>query len=99
MPYKSTKIKIAGTKFDRRIKLTAEQKGEVKFLYAKGNTSERKLAKQFNVSRRLISMILHPERKKKFDNKKYYDKDRHSKYMREHRNYKQKLYKEDKIKW
>ena len=96
MPYKSTGIKIAGTKFDRRRKLTEDQKDEIRKI---GTTmSQRELAKKFNVSRRLIVFILYPERLKPVDNSKYYDKDKHREYMKSHRHYKQKLYKENKIK-
>ena len=42
MPYLAEKIKIAGTKFDRRIKLTEEQKKEIKELSTAG-LSQRKI--------------------------------------------------------
>ena len=104
MPYKSTGIKIAGTKFDRRRKLTEDQKDEIRKI---GTTmSQRKLAKKFNVSRRLIVFILYPERlvackqsrAERGGSKIYYDKDKHRISMKEHRHYKQKLYKKGKIK-
>lgn len=62
MPYKSEKIRISGTSYDRRQKLTPEQKEEVRRLYYTTDTSQRKLAKQFGVSRRLITFVLEPER-------------------------------------
>lgn len=33
MPYKSDKIKIAGTSYDRRVKLTDKEREEIKYLY------------------------------------------------------------------
>ena len=59
MPYLSEKIKIAGTKFDRRIKLTEEQKKEIKELSSAG-LSQRKIAAIYKVDRRLISFIVNP---------------------------------------
>ena len=47
MPYKSQKIVIAGTKNDRRIKLTQEDKELIKWLREEEETSYQKLANQF----------------------------------------------------
>lgn len=47
MPYKSEKIRIAGTKYDRRIKLTPDQKEYIKWLREKQLISYSKLAKIF----------------------------------------------------
>ncbi len=105
MPYKSQKIVIAGTKNDRRIKLTEEDKELIKWLNEEEKISQRKLAIQFKVSKRLIQFVLNPQ--KLIDNKKkraerggskiYYDKDYHTESIREHRQYKQKLFLENKI--
>lgn len=54
MPYKSEKIRIAGTQYDRRIKLTPDQKEYIKWLREKRLISYSKLAKIFGVSKRLI---------------------------------------------
>lgn len=97
MPYVSEKIKIAGTKFDKRCKLTPEQKAEILTLSA--TVSQRKLAIQFHVDRRTIGFILNPEKleenKKKRDErggaKIYYDKEKQTKTIRKHRQYKQDL--------
>ena len=62
MPYKSDKIKIAGTSYDRRVKLTDNEREEIKYLYKTSVHSQRKLASMFNVSRSLIAMVLNPER-------------------------------------
>ena len=102
MPYKSEKIIIAGSKFDRRIKLTDQQREEI----MKSNLSQRKLAEMYGVSRRLIQFIKHPERYER--NKKlrelrggskiYYDKDKNREAIKEHRRYKQNLYMANEIK-
>lgn len=103
MPYKSQKIKIAGTKYDRRIKLTPEQKEEI--FQNKDGLSQRALAKAYGVSRRTIQFILHP--KKLEENKKrreerggwtqYYDPSTWPETMKEHRRYKQDLKLQGKI--
>ena len=47
MPYKSEKIQIEGTKLDRRIKLTPEQKDKIASL--KGTISVRECARMYEV--------------------------------------------------
>ena len=54
MSYKHIALKIKSTD-DKRIKLTEEQRSEIKELY--GRISQRKLAKMFGVSRRLVVFI------------------------------------------
>ncbi|MCF7796002.1 hypothetical protein K9M42_02815 [Patescibacteria group bacterium] len=98
MPYKFqyTKVHLPKNK-DRRRKLTDKQKKEIKELY--GTISQRKLAKMFGVSRRLITFIGDPEkhkanlkaRKERGGWKQYYDKNKHKKYMKNYRRYKQKI--------
>ena len=98
MPYKSEKIKIEKTKFDKRIKLNEEQKDKIASL--KGLVSQRKCAEMFNVSRRTIVFIWFPERlqrnkqvrQERGGSKQYYNKIKNTEYMREHRRYKQQLY-------
>ena len=60
MPYKSEKIKIANTQYDRRIKLTDKQREEIKEKYASGCVGMRPLAKEYNVSRGTIKFIVQP---------------------------------------
>lgn len=107
MPYKSQKIKIAGTEYDRRQKLTPEQKTEICKIYATGSVSQRILAEQFGVSKSLIGLIVNPERQKKVQErlkrarllKLYtYNKRDWAAAIKEHRRYKQSLYKSGKIK-
>ena len=108
MPFLSEKIKIQGTKHDRRVKLTPEDKEEIQYRYLKvGGVSQRDLAREYGVSRRLIVFCIYPERQKaNYDlrvsrggSKQYYDKDKHTKATREHRQYKQDLKVKGKIKW
>ena len=100
MPYLSEKIKIQGTKHDRRRKLTPADKEEIQYRYLKiGGVSQRDLAREYNVSRRLIVFCIYPERQKKNyqdrvvngGSKQYYCKIKHTEAMREHRKYKQDL--------
>jgi len=97
MPYKSEEIKIAGTKHDRRIKLTPEQKEEI--YQNKLGLSQRALAKEYGVSRRTIQFILDPEklkenikrRKERGGTMQYYNSSEWAKTKKEHRKYKQDL--------
>ena len=66
VPYKSEKIKLQGLQ-DRRRKLTDEQKVEIKDLYSSGNFSLNKLAKQYEVSKKTILLIVNHESKAKND--------------------------------
>ena len=106
MPYKfeTNKLKIP-KKYDKRIKLTDNERKEIKMLY--GKISQRKLAKMYNVSRRLIIFIGCPEKAQKNKiqrklngilNNHYYKKERHKGYMKKHRRYKHILYLENKLK-
>lgn len=100
MPYKSEKIKIVGTKHDRRVKLDEKQKEEIRFLYKTGNYSWNSLARKFEVSKRLIGVIINPEMQKKIyqtrlergGSKIYYDKNKHKKAIKNLRRYKQELF-------
>lgn len=106
MPYKSQDIPINNEKLDKRVKLTKEQKVEIKEMYETGNYSYRILAEMFNVSKRTIQFIVKPEKleenKKAFAERqkdgRYYDKEKHKDYMKSHRRYKHELYKDGKIK-
>jgi len=104
MPYKSEALKIEHTEHDRRIKLTGEQREKIKEKYAVG-ISQRRLAKMYGVSRRLISFIINPSaleenlkrREEKGGSKVYYNKEKHREAIKNHRRYKQKLKIEGKI--
>ena len=103
MPYKSDKIKIEFTKHDRRIKLNEEDKNEIREKYFNQKMSFRGLGREYNVDKKTIKYICFPD---------YYDgmkesarnresittKEKRREYMRNHRRYKHKLYKEGEIK-
>lgn len=102
MPYKHIKYKIK-RKNDKRIKLTDVEREEIKSLY--GTISQRKLARMYGVSRRLIQFIGDPEkheknliaRQKRGGSKFYYDKDKHKDYIKNCRHHKQELYLENRL--
>lgn len=103
MPYKSEKIKIAGTKHDKRIKLSEADKEEIKELVG---MPIRAIARLYGVDKRLIQFILYPERlvKNKLDRANrggsatYYDRDKNRDYVKKHRHHKQELYLKGEIK-
>ena len=101
MPYKSEKILIRGTRYDRRNKLTAEQRQEIFHRYHTESVSQRQLACEYGVSRRLISYIVDPEkaeiakeilRQRKAKGMYKPDKKQWAAVIREHRRYQQQLY-------
>lgn len=100
MPFKSEKIIIDHTENDKRIKLTDEQREKIREEYSTGLISHRNLAKKYNVNRKTIYNILHPNKyqeqleknKEEKHSQKYYDKEKHKEYIKEHRRYKQALY-------
>lgn len=103
MPYKSEKIRIEGTKLDRRIKLTPEQKDKIASL--KGTISVRECARMYEVDKRTIQFIWYPERLERNKQlrqerggwQQYYDKIKWRETMKEHRSYKQELFLEGKL--
>lgn len=106
MPYKSEKIKIAGTKYDRRIKLTEDQKEYIRWLREEEKLSQMALAKMFGVSKRLIQFVIQPDkleknkqRLKEAKKKGLYkpSKEEWNEIQREHRRYKHKLRMDGKI--
>ena len=106
MPYKSEKIVISNTKYDRRMKLTDSDKERIVQLRNEEGLSQRKLAALFGVSRRLIQFIIDPvkaaKNKERLKEAKVkglykYSKEEWASVQREHRRYKHKLYKEGRI--
>jgi transposase InsO family protein len=97
MPRKTDSIPINNELLDRRVKLTKAQKAEI-FMNRDG-LSQRGLARLYGVSRRTIQFILDPEkkvrdlanRKARGGSKIYYDREKHTKAIREHRDYKKSL--------
>lgn len=103
MPRKSETIKLPEM-YDRRVKLTEDKKAEIRKKYETGFYSLNGLAKEYGVSKKLILITVNPESKRKNDEhiknhwKDYYEKDEHTAAMREHRQYKENLYRDGKIK-
>lgn len=93
MPYKTDKIKLPEA-FDRRRKLTSLQRLEIRNKYLTGAYSQRQLASNYGVSRRLIQFIIDPEKEQKnrlVSGKKVYTKEVWAKVKREHRAYKHRI--------
>lgn len=103
MPYKSSKIPLG--KYDRRVKLTDVQREEIKELRKLG-LSYRVIADRYGVSKSLIIMVCNSdiaERKRVASMERHREgrytptKEEWAATMREHRAYKEKLYKEGEI--
>ena len=102
MPYKTEKIKFNNPFLDRRCKLLPCQKERMKLLWEQG-TSQRALAKMFNVSRRLVQFTCMPEKLEECKQRReerggwrqyYKGGEEWEETMREHRNYKYNLLKD-----
>jgi len=99
MPYKNQKLKLKlPREKDARVKLSLEDRAEIKKLY--GTISQRKLAKMFGVSRSLVRWYGDPDKYKENLKRReerggsmiYYDKDKHTKGVKETRRKRQALY-------
>ena len=105
MPYISEKIPLP-PQYDRRRKLTEDDKFEIVRLRKEHNLSQRTLARMFGVSRKLIIFIIDPERherakaqfKERRKDGRYYDREKNTIAVRNTRQYKHKLYLDGKIK-
>lgn len=106
MPFKSEKIVICGSMYDRRQKLTPEQRAEIYHRYATTEVSQRQLAREYGVSRRLITFIVDPDKMeenrmrlkmRKLQGLYKTDKAKWAATIREHRRYKQQLFVTGKI--
>ena len=99
MSKKLDRTKIANSLLDKRVKLQPEQKAEIVLLYKTGDISINQLARNYQVSKRLIHFILFPERHKlnlelraeRGGSKQYYDTEKNTIKQREHRKYKRML--------
>lgn len=87
---------------DRRVKLTEEQRQQIWEEYATGATSLIALANKYEVSKRTIQFTLYPERytkareqfkERRKDGRYKGTKEQWAKIQKEHRHYKQELYK------
>lgn len=96
MPFKFEK-KLIPPSIDRRRKLSDAQKAEIESRYKAGGVSQRRLAAEYGVSRKLIQLIVDPDAMER--NKKhiaehwrdYYDKDKNTAMRREFRANKKEL--------
>lgn len=84
--------------YDRRRKLTDDQKEVIRKRYGEENTSLRILAKEYGVSKSMIEIIINPERAARVkayakEHRKEYQgtKEVRREYMRNHRKYKREL--------
>lgn len=102
MPYKLDKLKL-GEEFDRRRKLSEEQKKKIRKDYKTGLYSHRQLAEQYGVSKSLIGIITNEERMRKVSQRikdhwrDYSDREEHTKAIRKTRAYKKLLLETGKL--
>ena len=103
MPYTSEKIKLP-EEYDRRCKLTAEQREQIKELYATGLYSMRQLGREYGVDKSYISLLVNPDRAAKVKAARKANAERYkasreerNRIAREYRRRKQQLYLEGKI--
>lgn len=100
MPRKTDIIPIKCEFLNRRIKLLSCHKEMIPIWYTNGS-SINSIARMLNVNKRNIQFILFPERKlKNIKDRKdrggweqYYDKDKHTEAIKEHREYKKIIFK------
>lgn len=98
MPFKHEILKLKiRPEDDNRRKLSEADREEIKELYESGLVSIHGLARQFEVSRRLIQFILFPERQRKVDSKKYYDRDKNNEYKRRNRKHRNELFEKGRL--
>ena len=95
--FEKKKMKIP-RKYDRRIKLTEEDRSNIRKLYFEEGYAIRAVARIYKdkCCRRNIQFILFPERLEKAnqnrDWKRYYTKEKGKEYMKKYREYKKTLY-------
>lgn len=106
MSKKLDALRLRGTGYDRRIKLTESQRCEIRERYRAGGVSTYQLANEYGVSRRAIDFALHPERyerareqfkERRKDGRYAVSTEERTKIMREHRSYKRRLHEAGKI--
>lgn len=103
MPYKAEKKKLP-PELDRRRKLSDSQRDEIRHKYSTGLYSLNGLAKEYNVSKKTVLLIVNPESKRKNDERikdhwRDYvpSKEERNAIMREHRAYKHEVLKEEDL--
>lgn len=96
MTIKAEHIKVTGTKFDARAKLTPEQRKAIIILSREGY-SQRKLAEMFNVSKSAVHYIISPVSERQPSKRRTAEYWRAAK--KKYRDKKLSLYKAGKIKF
>jgi len=100
MPYKSDRPgAYIRPEHNRTRKLSDAEKDQIRDLYTLPDWSQRRLAAEYGVSRRLITFILDPEKLERHNaaaaerrkDGRYYDPDKHAEYIRKHRHHKHQL--------
>lgn len=84
---------------NRNIKLSADDREEIRKMYASGEFSYRQIAKIFEVSHKTIYLVVNDDKYREYLRKaslekhsqKYYDKDKHKEYMKRTREYRKQL--------
>ena len=106
MPYKSERINIQNTAYDRRQKMSEDTKQYMRYMREEYGFSYNQLADMFGVSKSLAIFVCNPD---KYEKSKQLSRERHAtgRYkptkeqwadtMRDHRRYKQSLYTSGKI--
>ena len=107
MPYKYEADQMTTPNaLKKSAKLTDSDKEEIQHRYLKvGGVSQMELAREYGVSKRLIQFCIYPEkqkanyalRKARGGSKQYYNKEKQTESMREHRRYKKSLYDDGKL--
>lgn len=100
MPNKTDSIPIHDEFLDRRVRMLSCQKEMCLAMYNRG-AGIRAMARMYGVDKRTIQFLLFPERKKRNlelrkergGTKIYYDRAKHRSSMKDHRNYKNDLFK------
>ena len=99
----SIKINDFGEMKDKRRKLTAKDKEDIRNWYATGTVGTRPIAKAYGVSRRLIMFIVDPEKREanvrarnaRGGSSIYYDREQHTKAIADLRKRKKELLKNE----
>ena len=111
MPYISDKLAINNSKLDKRVKIQPSEHDKIKELYSTGDYSLRALGRMYSVDKDTISKIVNPVQAKRIAEQstksgvEYRErmkedrdlKDKNNKHVRDHRKYKNQLYKDSKI--
>lgn len=101
MPSKHDKTPLQSPFLKRSVKLLPCQKERIFTMHHSQNFGINQLARMFKVNKRLIQFICYPERaelnkqlrEKRGGSKKYYNRDKHTKAMRDHRRHKKDVFK------